>query len=267
MSSNDTLKTERPGDNVRVKNKVAIITGAASGIGRATAMLFAKEGANVVVVDIDKEKGEETANHIKEKRGNAFFIEADVSKAKDAKKIADEAMKKYGKIDIMFNNAGVFAIGSVVDTDEETWDKIIDVNLKGTYLCSKYVIPKMVQQRKGVIINMGSVDGIDAVANSAAYCASKAAIIHLTREMALDFAQFNIRANCICPGPILTKPGLVVPKSQLSLFDRPGKPEEIARVALFLASEESSFISGSAIVADGGFIAGRYVEFYGVDET
>lgn len=264
MLSNNNLETQKLGDDLKIKDKVAVITGAASGIGKATAILFAKEGANVVVVDIDKEKGEETVQNINENGGNAFLVEADVSKAADAEKIADEAVKKYGKIDILFNNAGIFAIGSVIDTDEESWDRVIDVNLKGTYLCSKFVIPKMIQQGKGVIINMGSVDGIDAVANSAAYCAAKAAIIQLTREMALDFAQSNVRVNCICPGPILTKPDLVVPKSQFSLFDRPGKPEEIASVALFLASDESSFITGSAIVADGGFIAGRYLEFYGV---
>jgi NAD(P)-dependent dehydrogenase (short-subunit alcohol dehydrogenase family) len=258
-----TLENLKLGDNVKIKEKVAVITGAASGIGKATALLFAKEGAEVVVVDIDEEKGEETVKKIKEKGGNAFFVEADVSKAADAKKIADEAVKKHGKIDVLFNNAGVFAIGSVIDTNEKSWDRVINVNLKGTYLCSKYAIPKMIQQGEGVIINMGSCDGIDAVANSAAYCAAKAAIVHLTKEMALDFAHSNIRVNCICPGPILTKPALKMPKSQLSLFNRPGKPEEIANVALFLASDAASFITGSAILVDGGFIAGRSVEFYG----
>lgn len=251
---------------MKIKDRVVIITGAGSGIGKATALLFAKERASVVVVDVDREKGEGTVNNIREKGGDALFIEADVSKATDAKKIADETIRKYSKIDILFNNAGIFATGNVMTTDEEKWDRVINVNLKGTYLCSKYVIPYMIKNSGGAIINMGSCDGIDAVADSAAYCASKAAIIHLTREMALDFASYNIRVNCICPGPILTKPSLVVPKSQLSLFDRPGKPEEIANVALFLASDESSFITGSAILADGGFIAGRYLEFYGVNE-
>jgi len=248
---------------MRIKDKVAVITGAGSGIGKATALLFAKEGAKVVVVDIDEKRGEETVKTIEENGGNAFFIKADVTKATDAKKITKEAIRKFGEIDVLFNNAGLFTSGTVVDTDEEMWDKTFNISLKGTYLCSKYALPQMIKQGKGVVINMGSCDGIGAVANSAAYCATKAAVIHLTKEMALDFSPHNIRVNCICPGPILTKPNAVMPKSQLSLFNRPGKPEEIANVALFLASDESSFLTGSAIVADGGFTIGKYVEFYG----
>lgn len=249
---------------MKLKDKVGVITGSASGIGKATAILFAKEGANVVVVDIDGEKGVETVNDIKGRGGDAFFVKADVSKAIDAEKIAEESIKKYGKVDVLFNNAGIWARGSVIDADEESWDRIINVNLKGTYLCSKHVAPKMIQQGGGIIINMGSTDGIMAIANSAAYCASKAAIIHLTKEMALDFAPHNIRVNCICPGNILTKPDFIenFPKSQLPPFNRPGKPEEVANVALFLALDESSYLTGSIIVVDGGWISGRYIEFY-----
>ena len=247
-----------------LENEVSVITGAGLGMGRSTALLFAKEGSKVVVVDVVTETGLETVRMIKEKGGEALFVKADVSKAHEMEAMVEEVVRKFGHIDILFNNAGGwFDQHSVVDTSEESWDRVINVNLKGTFLCSKYVLPKMVQQKKGVIINMGSANGLQVVDEAASYCAAKAAVIHFSKQMALDYGKYNIRVNCICPGAIDTHPGVDWSKAptQHSLFGRVGKPEEVAELALFLASDKSSYITGVSILIDGGeWGAGKFIE-------
>jgi NAD(P)-dependent dehydrogenase (short-subunit alcohol dehydrogenase family) len=244
---------------MRLKNKVALITGASSGIGRATALLFGKEGASVVVVDIASEKGKETVQLIRSRGQEATFIQADVSKAADMEKAVKGCVEKYGKLDILFNNAGVPQECAIVEMGEDEWDHVINVNLKGVFLGSKYAIPKMVKQGGGVIINTASTLGLIAEPNCAAYCASKGGVIALTRALAVECAPYNIRVNCICPGPIATPMILKEPQQEVDVsyvpFKRLGKPEEIAYAALFLASDESTYVTGSTLVIDGGTMA------------
>jgi NAD(P)-dependent dehydrogenase (short-subunit alcohol dehydrogenase family) len=251
----------------RLSDRVALITGAGSGIGRASAILFAREGAKVIVVDIVQEAGEETVRLIKDSGGDAFFVRADVSKEADAENMVKKAVEKYGRIDILFNNAGINPSGTVVNTPGEVWDKVINVNLKGAFLGSKYAIPEMAKGGGGVVINTASVSGLVGTANEIAYVASKGGIVAMTRGMAIDHVNQNIRVNCICPSgtetPLLNKwLGTVKEPEKVrqelantSLFKRLARPEEIAHAALFLASDESSFVTGSALVVDGGFTA------------
>ena len=241
--------------------KVAVITGSGSGIGKATALHFAKEGAKVVVVDIVRETGEETNKLILNDGGDSIFVHANVTIPKDMERIISTVMSNYGRIDVLFNNAGAWNKGNVVDTEESAWDDTMAVNLKSVFVSSKYCVKQMMKQESGVIINMGSVDGFEGVANSSAYCAAKAGVINLTRCMALDFAP-KIRVNCIVPGTILTKVGRTVPSSQIPPMGRPGRPEEIARVAAFLASDNASYMTGSIVLVDGGLVIGRVIEFY-----
>lgn len=244
----------------KLEGKVAIITGGGSGIGRAISILFANEGAKVVITDLIKEKGEETMKLIKEKGGEAIFIQADVSKASDVQEVISAAMKKYGRIDILCNNAGIPSFGSVIEMSEEDWDKVINVNLKSVFLCSKYVAPEMLKGGGGTIINIASVLGLIGSQGEAAYCASKGGVISLTRAMALDFAP-NIRVNCVCPGSVLTpmyeriisQKKLMPGSFEKIPLKRGAKPEEIAHAVLYLASEDSSYITGSLLVIDGGW--------------
>lgn len=248
---------------MKLKNKVVIITGAGSGIGRSTAILFAKEGAKVVVADIDVKGGKETVHLIKNNK-NVFFVKTNVSKERDCKRLIEETIKKYGKIDILFNNAGVYLRKKITEMDESDWNKIIDINLKSIFLCSKYVIPEMIKQNKGIIINTASTLGLVGEPECGAYCASKGGIIALTKSMATEYASDNIRVNCICPGPIDTpmlRKYLSSSKNSERVKEelenwvplgRMGTPEEIASTALFLASDESSYITGTTIVVDGG---------------
>jgi NAD(P)-dependent dehydrogenase (short-subunit alcohol dehydrogenase family) len=249
----------------RLENKVALITGGGSGIGRAAALLFSKEGARICISDLDGAKGKETAKLITKQGGEAFFVKVDVSKAEDAEKMVDETIKKYNALDILFNNAGVSASLSILETSEDEWDRTMNINLKGVFLGCKYALPHMVRKKNGSIINMSSVSGIMGSQNLAAYCASKGGVLMLTRAMACDLGPYGIRVNCICPSHIITPmvEGFIntLPKSNVKSvatrypLRRFGKPEEVAKVALFLASEDSSFITGSAVVVDGGSIA------------
>jgi NAD(P)-dependent dehydrogenase (short-subunit alcohol dehydrogenase family) len=251
---------------MRLKGKVAIITGAGSGLGRAAALLFAREGAKVVVAANREKDGEQTVKLIREGGGDAILARVDVTKAIDVEKAVKAAVDKYGKLDIMFNNAGTPGPGKMIaDITEEEWNQVISVNLTGVFIGTKYAIPEMLKTGGGVIINTSSVAAISPRRYAGAYAAAKAGVIQLTRITALEYARKNIRANCILPGPIdtpfFTKVAGGDPE-KIAIFKemvrnevpmgRFAQPEEIARVALFLASDDASYITGAAFTADGG---------------
>jgi NAD(P)-dependent dehydrogenase (short-subunit alcohol dehydrogenase family) len=252
---------------MRLKGKVAIITGGSSGIGKSTALLFAKEGATVVIATRESKAGNNVVDEIKRKKGKAIFVKTDVSKEIEVKNLIEETILKFKKIDIMFNNAGIELAKPVIETREDELDNVLGVNLKGVFFGCKHVIPYMIKNKGGSIINTASIAGIVGFPNLAAYCASKAGVVLLAKEIALDYAKQGIRANAICPGAIdtqMTKRFLKKspdPKKDrkdlenLHPIGRLGKPEEIANCALFLASDDSSFVTGTTIIADGGITA------------
>lgn len=251
------------GQDMRLANKVAIVTGSGSGIGRATAQLFAKEGASVIVVDRDQISGDETVASIRAENGDATLCCADVSKSWDIQSAVDTALKLYGKLDILVNNAAVQIMARLVDTTEEVWDQIHSVNLKGVFLGCKHAIPAMIRTGGGAIVNMASVLGFVGDPDLAAYCAAKGGVIALTKVAALTYGPDRIRVNCICPGDVETP----LVQAYFEKNNNPAQlrnevyskyalrriatPEEIANAALFLASEDSSFMTGSTLVVDG----------------
>jgi len=256
---------------MKLKNQVAFITGAASGIGRATAVLFASEGARVTVADTDSLLGEETVEIIKKNGGEAKFIKLDVQNAAEVEKAIKGTVDLYNRFDILFNNAGIHCPSGPLleDIDEKDWDNVLGVNLKGMYLGCKYAIPIMKKQRSGNIISTASDAGINAAPGMSAYGASKAAIIHLTKSLAMALSSFNVRVNCVCPGPTLTpifgKAHAGRPQSdQIDVrkmtdeigkhipLRRMGQPEELAQAALYLVSSAAAFITGHTLVVDGG---------------
>lgn len=245
------------------KNKVAIVTGATSGIGRATAIAFAKKGAKVAVVDwVD---GTETVNLVKELGSDAIFIKCDVSKATDVKAMVEKTITTFGKLDFAFNNAGIEGISATIqDCTEENWDKTIGINLKGIWLCMKYEIPEMRKQNKGAIVNCASVAGLVGFAGLPAYVASKHGVVGLTKTAALECAKLGIRINVVCPGVIQTpmidrltnKTKEAVEQFKgLEPIGRFGQPEEIANAVIWLSSDEASFVTGHTMAVDGGFVA------------
>ena len=245
---------------MRLKDKVALITGGGSGIGRAAAELFAREGAKVVVADYKADTGQEAVQAIKDAGGEALFIEVDVSAPAQVQHMVQTAVDAYGGIDVLFNNAGVLIFGTIPETEEEAWNRLMSINLTGVYLCSKAVIPHMIKRGGGSIINTSSSTGAHDVApNIAAYVTSKGGVTLLTRAMAVDHAQDNIRVNAIAPGPTDT-PMLRenMSSEELEAFaatfpmKRLGRPEELAAAALFLASDEASFVTGAILAVDGG---------------
>jgi len=253
---------------MRLKDKIAIITGAGSGIGRATAKLFAREGAKVVASDIFTEGCQETINMIKSSGGEAIMVKADVSRADQVQAMVNATLEAFGQINILFNNAGIELSALITETSEEDWDRIMNTNLKGIFLCSKYTIPEMIKVGGGSIVNTASIAGLVGFNNLGAYNASKGGVVILTKNMAIDYAHYNIRVNCICPGAIETSMmerilemwggNIEAIKQQfvaLHPIGRLGKPEDIAYAALYLASDESSFVTGSALVVDGGYTA------------
>jgi NAD(P)-dependent dehydrogenase (short-subunit alcohol dehydrogenase family) len=249
---------------MRLDGKVALITGAGSGMGRVAAQMFAVEGARVVVAEFDEEAGEETAHLVKEAGGEATFVQADVSREDDARRMVDAAASAYGRLDVLYNNAGVMpeADHSVIDTDVDTWDRVMAVNLRGVFLGCKYAIPRMVKQGSGSVINISSfVALLGCSVPQDAYTASKGAVLSLTRSLAVQFGPQGVRSNAICPGPIET-PLLMdwllkdQAAKQRRLARNPtgrfGKPEEIVNLAIYLASDESRWTNGAAMVVDGG---------------
>ncbi|MCL5010874.1 MAG: glucose 1-dehydrogenase [Patescibacteria group bacterium] len=246
---------------MRLNNKTAIITGAGSGIGRTIALLFSGEGVKVVVADWSEKNGQETADMIKKQGGSAVFVKTDVSKAEDVAKMADVCLKEFGRIDILVNNAGIVKMGPLHETSEDDWDAVLNVNLKSVFLSCKKVIPEMLKQGKGKIVNIASVAGLVGFENTGPYCASKGGIIALTREMALEYAKNKINVNCIAPGVIktaMTKDMLADTAAKSGFeaqtpYPRLGEPEDIAQAALYLASDESDFTTGEVLVVDGGW--------------
>jgi NAD(P)-dependent dehydrogenase (short-subunit alcohol dehydrogenase family) len=245
---------------MRLKNKVAIITGGSSGIGRAVAELFAKEGAKITVADYKAEIGQETVRAIKNSGGDALFVEVDVSDSAQIQRVIETTLKTHGGIDILFNGAGVLLFGTVLTTDEKAWNRVLSINLTGTFLCCKAVLPHMIQRGGGSIINVSSSTGAhDAGKNTVAYVTSKGGVALFTKAMAIDHAKDKVRVNALCPGPTDT-PMLrdALSPEQLEAFattfamGRLGRPEELAQAALFLASDESSFVTGALLAVDGG---------------
>jgi len=250
---------------MRLKGKVALITGAAEGIGRAIAIKFSEEGAVLCIVDVNEELGRHTLEEITQKGGKAIFVLADVSQSKDVQASVDKTLKEYGHIGILVNNAGIAIRGSVTTLKEEQWDRILAVNLKSMYLYGKRVVPLMERQGGGVILNMSSVTGRIGLPNRAANSASKGGIIALTRAMAMDHATKGIRVNCVCPSGINTsqmdKFFKEFPDPQKAIQEtiarhpvgRMADPSEVAGLLVYLASDEASFITGATYSFDGGF--------------
>ncbi|WP_185230476.1 SDR family NAD(P)-dependent oxidoreductase [Teredinibacter franksiae] len=250
------------------KGKVAIITGAGGGIGCATALAFAKEGVKVVVVDVNEAASIYTHESIKEINGTSMPIVADISNNDDCIRIIDETISAFGRLDILFNNAGITVRENSLNTSVEAWRKVIDVNLTGVFLLSKCALVPMTAQKSGCIINTASGWGINGGARAVSYCASKGGVVLLTKAMAIDHGADGIRVNCICPGD--TNTGMLVDEAiQLGLAEdqlikegasrplgRVGQPEDIANAVLFLASEKSGFITGTPLIVDGGGLAG-----------
>jgi NAD(P)-dependent dehydrogenase (short-subunit alcohol dehydrogenase family) len=246
---------------MRLKDKVAIVTGAASGIGQAIAQVFAKEGAKVLVNDINDKGGEATVKSITDCGGEALFVHADVSNSGEVRNMVKVTLEKFGGINVLVNNAAyLINFKSVLETPEDEWDIAIDVTLKGVFLCSKYALPEMIKAGGGSIINIASVGGMVGFADYSAYCSAKGGVIQLTKSMAIDYGRKNIRVNAICPGPIDTP---TTPEAQdeklhqwqrdMTVLGRTATPEEVAWPAVFLACDESSFVSGSYLVVDGGW--------------
>jgi NAD(P)-dependent dehydrogenase (short-subunit alcohol dehydrogenase family) len=250
----------------RLDGKVALITGAASGMGKIAGSMFAREGARVVLADVADEVGQSTADEVIASGGEAFYVHADVSKAEDAQTMVREAIDHFGSLTVLYNNAGIFPAddGSVTDTSEGTWDRVMNINLKGVFLGCKYGIPAMLDSGGGSIINVASfVALLGAAAPQIAYTASKGGVLAMTREIAVEFARKGIRANSLCPGPIetpllaelLADPARRERRLVHIPIGRFGRAEEIVNAALFLASDESSYLTGATFVVDGGITA------------
>jgi NAD(P)-dependent dehydrogenase (short-subunit alcohol dehydrogenase family) len=252
---------------MKLEGRAAVITGGAFGIGAAIGRLFAQEGARVALVGIDGDRGEETARKIREAGGDCRFYVADVSRADQVARAGAQVLKDYPVIDVLVNNAGIWRPGTVIDLDEQTWDSVLDTNLKGVFLVSRQFLPGMVERKRGVVINVASVAGLVGAAGASCYAASKGGLVNLSRSMALDFAPHNVRVNCLCPGMTDTAQGDSVvghykpaadpteAKRHWQPLARVGTAEDVAKAALYLASDDSQFMTGSIHVLDGGLTA------------
>lgn len=257
----------------RLDGKVAIVTGGGSGIGRASALLFAREGAHVAVVDLRDDAARAVADEVADAGGGgggkAIGVAADVASVDDAARMVDETVAAFGSLHVLYNNAGVFSSGGVVDGTEPDWDRCLNVNAKGTFLCSKYAVPAIADSGGGAIVNQASVAALVGIPSLAAYSAAKGAIVALTRAMAVELAPLHIRVNCLCPGTVATplmEPllrargggdldrGLELTAEKYPL-GRLGTPEDMANVACFLASDDAAFVTGAAYTVDGGMTA------------
>jgi len=248
--------------------KVALITGGASGIGKATAELFAREGAAVIIADVNAEAGEASAREINDEGGRAIFVRCDVTHADECRRVVEKTVECFGGLDILFNNAGVTRRASVIETTEKEWDWVMAVNVKSVFLISKAAIPVMVEAGGGIIVNSGSGWGLVGGKAAVSYCASKGAVIQLTKAMAIDHGPQNIRVNAVCPGdtdtPMLADEAeqlgqthqAVLAESVHRPLGRVGRAEEIAQAVLYLVSDASSFVTGTTLLVDGGGLAG-----------
>jgi NAD(P)-dependent dehydrogenase (short-subunit alcohol dehydrogenase family) len=247
------------------KGKVALVTGAASGIGRESALAFARAGAKVVCADVTQDAGEETVKMIKDMGGDATFVKCDVSQDAQVKALVDKAVELYGHLDFAHNNAGIEgAMGFCKECTEENWDRTIAINLKGVFLCCKYEIPYLIKNGGGAIVNTASVAGLVGFPGLPAYCASKGGVVQLTKTLALEVATENIRVNAVCPGVIKTPmidrltnddPAALKSFTDMEPVGRLGSPAEIADVVVYLCSDEASFVTGVPMPVDGAFIA------------
>ncbi|SDD31362.1 NAD(P)-dependent dehydrogenase, short-chain alcohol dehydrogenase family [Paenibacillus sp. UNCCL117] len=255
---------------MRLAGKIALITGAGSGIGRSSALRFAQEGASIVIADLDEAKGQETAEEIRQAGGSAIFIQANVTDPESVQALVAGAIAEYGRIDVLFNNAGISGVGALHEVEPEVWDRVINVNIRGTFLPSKYVLPHMMEQGSGSIINMSSCIAEIGLAQRASYAATKGAVLALTKSMQVDYAPYGIRVNALLPGTILTpfvenylKQSYADPEEGLAGIKRRqlsgdlGRPEDVAQAAVFLASDESKFMMGSPLYIDGGVVFGK----------
>ena len=251
----------------RLKDKVALVTGGAAGIGEATVVLFAEEGAKVVIADLDKTAGEKTVAQIEKLGGNAVFIKTDVSDEKAVRGVCNKAVEHFGKLNILVNNAATFILKGIEATAED-WERSLRVNVIGASLMSHYAVEKMKQSGGGAIVNLSSISAFIAQPLFVTYSATKAALLQMTRNMAMDLAPFNIRVNCVCPGTILTRATrdhmkrvgmnleqFLAEQAPHYLLRRVGRPREVAYAILFLASDEASFITGAHLMVDGGYTA------------
>ncbi len=252
--------------SLRLQNKVAVITGAAAGIGEATAMLFAEEGARLALLDVDP-SGETVAGRIRTQQGAALFVQTDIAAEDQVRRAIELAKRTYGRVDILVNNAAAFVFKGLEATPED-WHRSLDVNVVGTALCARYAADVMKKSGGGAIVNLGSISSFVAQPRFMTYNATKAAIVNMTRCMALDLAPDNIRVNCVCPGTIRTAASdrhmahvgiseeqFIADNAPLHLLNRIGQPREVAYAILFLAADEASFITAAALMVDGGYLA------------